>query len=106
MKPYKHHFFVCTGKRCTARGSEQIRDAFKSKIKALASDEVKISQSGCLKVCKETAEEGKFCPAVVVYPAGVWYKNVSVNDVDEIIKSHVENDAPVERLMLFNLKAK
>jgi NADP-reducing hydrogenase subunit HndC len=36
----------------------------------------------------------------VVYPDGTWYKKVTPDDVPEIIEKHIENDQPVERLLL------
>ncbi len=90
MKPYRHHIFVCEGKRCSAKGSEAVREAFKERIKAAGLKDVKVSKSGCLKVCKETPVEAELCPAVVVYPQGVWYKNVALDDVDEIIEGHMK----------------
>jgi len=101
MKPYRLHIFVCEGKRCSAKGSEAVREAFKEKIKAAEIKDVKVSKSGCLKVCKETPVEAEFSPAVVIYPQGVWYKNVTLGDVDEIIETHVKKGGIVERLLLY-----
>jgi len=36
----------------------------------------------------------------VVYPEGVWYGNVTLADVDEIIQSHIVGERPVERLRI------
>ncbi len=55
--------------------------------------EVRANQSGCLDACS-------FGPSVVVYPEGVWYGGVSVDDVPEIIESHIINGKPVERLRI------
>lgn len=37
-------------------------------------------------------------PVAVVYPDGVWYENLSVDDVPDIIDQHLVEDTPVERL--------
>jgi (2Fe-2S) ferredoxin len=34
----------------------------------------------------------------VVYPDGVWYGRVTLDDVNEIIESHLIGGKPVERL--------
>ena len=47
----------------------------------------------CLRVCMAG-------PIAVVYPDGVWYGGVSVEDVEEIVESHLMNDVPVERLLI------
>ncbi|MBI5642353.1 MAG: (2Fe-2S) ferredoxin domain-containing protein [Deltaproteobacteria bacterium] len=103
MKPYRLHIFVCQGKRCAAKGSEDVLESLKEKIKAAAIKDVKISKSGCLKVCKETETEGEFSPAVVIYPEGVWYRKVAVSDVDEIIEKHVKKGEVVERLFHYRM---
>lgn len=104
MEPYRLHLFVCMGKRCSARGGEDVLDALKSKVKAEGlSGEVRVSRSGCVKVCKETDTEGEYSPLVIVYPEGTWYRNVKASDVDEILKEHVLGGRPVERLLHFSL---
>ena len=39
-------------------------------------------------------------PVLVVYPDAVWYGRVTLDDVDEIIESHIIGGKPVERLVL------
>ena len=51
------------------------------------------NHSGCLDQC----EHG---PTVVVYPEAIWYGFVTLNDVEEIIESHIIGGKPVERLRL------
>lgn len=73
----------------------ELVDTFKKKIKDLGLIErlIRTQKTGCLDVCD-------FGPALVVYPDGVFYGSVSLNDVDEIISSHIQNNVPVERLRL------
>ncbi|MBI5561677.1 MAG: (2Fe-2S) ferredoxin domain-containing protein [Deltaproteobacteria bacterium] len=103
MRPYRFHFFVCEGKRCAARGSEGIRELLKKRVKEEGVKDVKVSKSGCLKMCKETGTEGEYSPAVVVYPQGVWYRNVKESDVDELVERHAKKGEIVERLLYFKL---
>lgn len=105
MKPYRIHLFVCLGKRCLAKGSEEILEELKARIKALGLKDVKVSRSGCLSVCKETENEGEFAPAIVVYPEGIWYRNVVRADLDDIIEMHVRKGIVVERLLHYRLKS-
>jgi len=37
-------------------------------------------------------------PNLVVYPEGIWYSGVTPADVPEIVRSHFQEDTPVERL--------
>ena len=103
MKPYRTHLFVCQGKNCAAKGSEEIYEIFKERVKSEGPKDVKVSRSGCLSVCKETDPEGGFCPALVVYPEGVWYKNVTKKDIDEIYEKHLKKGEVVERLVHYRL---
>jgi hypothetical protein len=36
---------------------------------------------------------------MIVYPEGVWYAGVTPADVPEIVRSHFEENTPVERLV-------
>lgn len=105
MKPYRLHMFVCLGKRCAAKGSEEVYEKLREKVKALGlKAEVKVSRSGCFGLCKETETEGQYSPAAVVYPEGVWYKNVTMSDVDDLIERHLKGGEAIERLVHFRLK--
>src|ERR1017187_4320867 len=54
-------------------------------------DEVQVTACGSLGLC----EHG---PNLVVYPEGIWYSGVTPADVPEIVRSHFQEDTPVERL--------
>lgn len=97
---FKKHIFICTNqkpegkKSCGEAHGMQLVEAFKALIKehSLLVD-VRAQKAGCLDVCA-------FGPALVVYPEGVFYGKVTLEDVDEIFNSHILNDIPVERLKL------
>jgi (2Fe-2S) ferredoxin len=47
-----------------------------------------------------------FCtigPAVLIYPEGTWYAQVTVDDVPEIVEKHIGKGEIVERLALLEL---
>ncbi|HEY6097932.1 MAG TPA: (2Fe-2S) ferredoxin domain-containing protein [Anaeromyxobacter sp.] len=99
---FRHHVFVCENRRdpadprgcCSAKGSEAIRDALKAELARRGlRKEVRANGSGCLDSCADG-------PTVVVYPEGVWYGHVRVEDVPEIVESHLVNGVPVERLRM------
>jgi len=103
MRPYRHHVFICEGKRCGGKRSDKVLDEFKHMLKRGSVEGLKVTRCGCMKVCKETSAVGEFSPAVVVYPEGVWYKNVTVDDVAEIVEEHLGKGSIVERLLLYRL---
>ena len=97
---FRHHVFVCENRRpeddprgsCGAKGSETIRAALKKEIARRGlKREVRANAAGCLDACADG-------PSIVVYPEGVWYGHVRVEDVPEIVESHLVNGVPVERL--------
>jgi (2Fe-2S) ferredoxin len=99
---FRHHVFVCENRRpdgdprgsCAAKGSEAIRAALKAEIARRGlKQEVRANAAGCLDACADG-------PSVVVYPEGVWYGHVRVEDVPEIVESHLVNGVPVERLRI------
>lgn len=101
--PYRLHAFICTNVRppghvlgcCSARGSEALKAHLAGRIQQLGIKEVRINTTPCLNRCR-------LGPIMVIYPEGVWYAYRDVNDVEEILQSHVLAGKPVERLMLYS----
>src|SRR5262247_1775406 len=87
---YEAHVFCCTNRRpaghprgcCAEKGSEELRDHFKSAAKAKGLANVRVNMSGCLDRCE-------LGPTVVIYPEGVWYAVTSKDDIDEILETHL-----------------
>jgi len=103
---FRHHVFVCENRRpvddprgcCAAKGSEAIRAALKAEIARRGlKREIRANAAGCLDACA-------YGPSIVVYPEGVWYGGVRVEDVPEIVESHLVNGVPVERLRMRKLE--
>ena len=101
--PFKKHVFVCLNERdpgdprgdCMSKGSGDVLKKMKNALKSRGLDhDIRANKAGCLDNCALGC-------SVVVYPEGVWYGRVTVNDVDEIIEKHLIGGAPVERLRLY-----
>lgn len=98
---YDKHLFICTNERknserksCGEAHGLTLISAFKEGIKKRnLALKIRAQKSGCLDICD-------FGPTVVVYPEGVFYVGVQVQDIDEIIDEHLVNNRPVERLVL------
>lgn len=98
--PIRHQVFVCTDKSCAARNSEAVLAAFRAKLIEEDLLFFKGNRQGCIS-CVHCGSIG-FCaigPAVMVYPDGVWYAHVGLEEVDEIIQSHLKGGVPVARLV-------
>ena len=100
MQRFDLHIFICINERapedpkgcCAAKGSRAIADKFKEELHRRGlKGKVRANKAGCLDACE-------FGPSVVVYPEGVWYGHVRLEDVNEIIESHILGGKPVERL--------
>jgi len=100
LPAFEHHVFVCHNSRpagsprpsCTADGNSGLHARLQQLVKAAGlGGRVRINKSGCLDQC----EHG---PMVVVYPEGVWYGNVTVEDAAAIVEEHLVAGRPVERL--------
>ena len=98
---YDKHIFICTNERTDGRKScgevfgMSLVDAFKKELLAqgVRGTEVRAQRAGCIDVCN-------FGPALVVYPEGIFYGAVTLDDVQEIVSSHIVGNKPVERLKL------
>ncbi len=103
----RRHVFVCNGTSCTAAGAADVKAAFEQELEARKLRYGKLSKGrnpeGPI-VLTDCGSVG-FCsvgPAVLVYPEGVWYANVTPEDVPEIVSEHVCEGRKVERLALID----
>lgn len=98
---YSKHVFVCTNERpsgarvsCGEAHGLALVAAFKKLIKDKGLNaEIRAQRAGCM----ETCELG---PSVVVYPEGVFYGNVQLSDVEEIVNEHLLHNRVVQRLVM------
>ncbi len=102
MSRFRCHMFVCINRRdegnpkgcCASKGSEAIAAA----LKVAAYDRglkgiVRVNKAGCLDACGAG-------PAAVIYPLNVWYRGITLTDVDEIVERTLVQGEIVERLVL------
>jgi (2Fe-2S) ferredoxin len=97
---FEKHVFICSNdkespKKCcgSAHGIDLV-NAFKKQWESSGSDQkIRIQRAGCLDFC------GKG-PTLVVYPEGVFYGNVQLEDVKEITESHLVRGEIVSRLQI------
>lgn len=102
MPFFQRHVFVCTNERapgnpkgcCKSKGAEEVRDELKKRLAERGLKKVvRANAAGCLDQCEHGV-------TVVVYPEQVWYGNVTVADVPELIDRHIVGGEFVERLMI------
>jgi (2Fe-2S) ferredoxin len=99
---FERHVFVCVNERpadnpkgsCKAKGAVEVRDALKQALADRGLKKiVRANNAGCLDQCERGV-------SVVVYPEQVWYGNVTVADVAEIVDRHIVNGEIVTRLLM------
>jgi NADH:ubiquinone oxidoreductase subunit F (NADH-binding)/(2Fe-2S) ferredoxin/ferredoxin len=83
--------FICQGTGCVSGKSLEITEALKNNVAALGLKDVKVDFTGCHGFC----EQG---PVAIVEPDGIFYTHVTVDDVPEIVTSHLRDNKPVARL--------
>ena len=96
------HIFVCVNQRdadnplpsCGGRGSREVYEACQKELaRRRWPAGVKVTPTGCLTPCQHG-------PNLVVYPDGIWYAQVTPDDVPEILAAHLDRHTVVERLLL------
>lgn len=100
-KIFDIHLFVCTNQRagnerlsCGEEHGMNLVAAFKKSIldKKLPL-KIRAQKAGCLGICD-------FGPTIAIYPEGIFYVNVQIEDVENIVEEHFIKGQPVARLML------
>jgi len=98
---YENHIFICVNKRlknstkksCSFNGLA-IREKFVEELrKKDLCFKVRANKSGCLGLCSNG-------PIVVIYPEGIWYSKVTIEDVPIIIKETIINKRVIKRLLV------
>jgi len=93
MNLYRAHVLVCGGAGCISSGCKAVLERFITELKARnIEDEIKVVETGCIGTCD-------LGPVIVVYPEGVFYKEVAPEDVQEIIEEHLIKGRHVTRLL-------
>ncbi len=84
---------ICGGTGCTASGSKNVQLAMQKALEEKGlQDEIRIVETGCFGLCA-------LGPIMIIYPEGVFYCNVTVDDVPEIVEEHLLKGRIVQRLV-------
>jgi len=90
-KDNQRTILVCHGTGCVSGKAFEIREALEKAVAELELEGVKVDFTGCHGFCQQG-------PIAVVEPEGIFYTHVTVDDVPEIVRSHLRDGQPVARL--------
>ncbi|MDW7663213.1 MAG: NAD(P)H-dependent oxidoreductase subunit E, partial [Bacillota bacterium] len=93
MATQRTHIMVCGGTGCVSSGSLDMVDSFKAKLTEKGyQDEITVIKTGCFGFCGQG-------PIIKIHPDNVFYVQVGLNDIDEIIDEHIIKGRTVSRLL-------
>ena len=89
----RKHVLVCGNVDCAEKGSLALIEELRRLIKqSPVADDVRVTRTGCMGRCGEG-------PTVVVYPDGIWYRDVTPADAASLVDDHLVGDRIVARLV-------
>ncbi len=99
-----HHLLLCATSTkslcCDSNQGVKSWEKLKNLLKELNLENPKRKQGivlrskvDCLRICKQG-------PILLVWPDGIWYKNVSPERLEKIIKSHILEGKPIKEWIL------
>ncbi len=93
MEKISNQVLICTGGGCIASGALEVSAAFSKELADMGiAQNTQVIETGCLGPCAVG-------PVVLIYPDGVFYQNVHIEDVHEICEEHLLKGRVVTRLV-------
>jgi len=95
MERYRAHLMLCAGTGCVSNKSFKIKEALEEEINRRGlHDEILVVMTGCNGFCAVG-------PLMVVRPDGIFYQNLTVEDIPYLVEEHFLKGRPVQKLMYF-----
>jgi sirohydrochlorin cobaltochelatase len=87
------HVLVCGNADCADRGSIALLEGLRQRVRdAERQKDIRITRTSCMGRCGEG-------PTVAVYPDGIWYRGVSPQDAEVLMREHLLGDRIVAHLV-------
>ena len=93
MSNIRGNLMICGGTGCMATGGLKIKEALERELAGKGlTDEYKVVITGCNGFCAVG-------PILTVYPDGIFYEKLKVEDVPLVVEEHFVKGRPVEKFM-------
>jgi len=100
-REFQRQIFVCTKENfdgcCAQKGALEVFQALRDAVRKAQMTDVLVTGCGC-------TGQHSTGPTVIVHPDGIWYQQVKPEDVEEILREHLQGGKPVERLINPNIQ--
>ncbi|MCS6809581.1 MAG: (2Fe-2S) ferredoxin domain-containing protein [Candidatus Kapabacteria bacterium] len=88
------HILCCTGSSCKKRGAAEVLEMLKKELKEEGLHEyVHITKTHCNNLCEHS-------PILMVYPDGIWYKQMTPKRIKKLVQQHIRRGAPLKKYIL------
>jgi NADH:ubiquinone oxidoreductase subunit F (NADH-binding)/(2Fe-2S) ferredoxin len=93
MKYFRSHVLVCIDPACLAKGAHDVEDALQDELVAQGLiDEIQVLETSRIGGCRNG-------PELMVYPEGIHYVGLTVDDVPYLVEEHFLKGRPVKKFM-------
>ncbi|OLO26549.1 ferredoxin [Alkalihalophilus pseudofirmus] len=88
----KHHLLICNGSSCNKAGAEELTQSVRNEVANLGLDEkIHTTRTKCNGRCQDRC-------VLIVYPEGIWYKDLKPEDANQLIASLITDDSLFEKV--------
>lgn len=85
-----HHVLICNGGSCMRMQGEEVTQAIRDEITLLgADDQIHTTRTRCNGRCEDAC-------VVIVYPEGIWYRDMTPELGRLMVRSHLLGGAPLD----------
>ncbi len=93
MKIHRTDLMVCAGTGCVSNKSLNLKETLERELENHnLEDEIRVVLTGCNGFCANG-------PIMVVYPEGIFYQMLTVDDIPHLVEEHFLKGRPVKELM-------